>query len=211
MKYFAMLAVGLLLAGCGAKKDNPAPAVATTPPAQAVESTDSALAGVDLMPLKIGNVWIYETSILDTTVGKLVPDRLDTFIVSRDTVINGERWYMVDGMGSNGTLTINREGGQWIIDPYGKPYLIAKFPAAVGDEFSGLGGKLMNRLEKTGVEITVPGGTFYCYQYSQIFGPQRRLTYNYFAPGVGFVKMESMGADRTKPVMVSRLMKAEIK
>jgi len=211
MKYFALLVAGMLLTGCGAKKDNPSPAVATTPPTQAVESIDSALAGVDLTPFKIGNRWIYEISIMDTTTGRLVPDLLDTFTVSRDTTINGELWHMIDGMGPKGSLAINREGGQWIIAPDGKPYLIAKFPAAAGDEFSGMGGQVINRLEKTGVEITVPGGTFYCYQYSQIFGPQRRLTYNYFAPGVGLVKMEIMGADRNTPVMVSRLMKAELK
>lgn len=202
----------LLLVGCGSeetanRQEEPAPVAIAETETDTNQEAPPPLAGVDLMPLEIGNIWVYELSTIDTTTGELTVNKIDTFRVENDTAIGGETFYKISGMGPRGTLATNREDGFWINGPMGNPLMLAKFPGVEGDDFSMTVGPqlIQNTLVKTGLKIEVPAGEFYCYQYSQILGSIRRTTYNYFAPGVGLVKMETLGSPTSKPIMVGRL------
>ncbi|MFH1700704.1 MAG: hypothetical protein ABIE07_08975 [Candidatus Zixiibacteriota bacterium] len=201
-----------ILIGCGEeeqanRREEPVPATKMEAQTDTEEVTAPPLAGVDLMPLKIGNSWVYELSTMDTLTGELSVSKIDTFRVERDTVLDGETFYFISGMGPRGTLATNREDGFWIMGPMGQPIMLAKFPGLDGDDFSMTLGPtvISNRLDKAGLEIEVPAGKFYSYKYSQVMGPMRRTTYNYFAPGLGLVKMETLGSPMGKPIIVGRL------
>ncbi|MEE9442499.1 MAG: hypothetical protein V3V99_07510 [candidate division Zixibacteria bacterium] len=201
-----------ILIGCGGeeqanRQEETIPKTNTEAQTDTEQETAPPLAGVDLMPLEVGNSWVYELAAMDTLTGELTVNKIDTFRVERDTVIDGETFYFISGMGLRGTLATNRDDGFWIMGPMGQPIMLAKFPGVDGEDFSMTVGPsvITNRLDKAGLEIEVPAGKFYCYKYSQVMGPMRRTTYNYFAPGLGLVKMETLGSPTGKPIMVGRL------
>jgi hypothetical protein len=202
----------LVLVGCGgdenaSQQEDSAPAVKTEAQTETEQVAAPPLAGVDLMPLEIGHSWVYELATMDTLTGELTVNKIDTFRVESDTVIGGETFYLISGMGPRGTLATNRDDGFWINGPMGNPIMLAKFPGVDGEDFSMTVGPqlIQNTLIKAGLEVEVPAGKFYCYKYGQVIGQVRRTSYNYFAPGLGLVKMETLGSPNGKPIMVGRL------
>lgn len=77
-RFAALAALGLALTLAACDTSEPAP-----PPEQ-----------VNLLPLEVGNRWVMAYTLTDST-GLLYGSRTDTLGVSRDTVVDGERWYYV--------------------------------------------------------------------------------------------------------------------
>jgi hypothetical protein len=155
-----------LLTSC--KKDNP---------------VDSSPSVKQIWPLKAGNTWAFNIVEYDT-LGAVAQSGSGAFVVTTDTIVAGETWYHIAGGGS--TLYTNRSDGFWGVspDPSGIfPFLLFKYPVSAGDTWNGGGDPVF--LQSADTVITVPAGTFHCYEY--------RLSsdYYYFCPGVGLIGEDS--------------------
>ncbi len=152
-----------------------------------------------VMPLKVGNCWemtSYTYSYLptDTTINQ------QTLFISGMRIIDNEYWYEVRSILNNDTgsamnMCINREDGFWFMpllgpDSYGAPYLMYKYPADQGDNYSSAG--LYIHVESTATVVDVPYGSKTCYKYVFSTGMIGGPTFiDYLAPGVGSVYSES--------------------
>jgi len=191
----------LVVAGCSKKKESEEPSIDITPVHRI---------GNIIMPLEVGDMWVYDIYGLDTAKNQLRPMMVDTLSV--DTIYNRERWYHIGGLQGTEGSVINREDGFWFAFPGQPPFLFAKYPAELGDTFSGVIGNTttLTTVEGTGVEVKTPAGTYFCYKYAQRVKPTNAITNYYFAPGVGLVKMEIMDRSGMHPVAVDVLRELNI-
>lgn len=147
-----------------------------------------------LVPLSVGARW--SGTIVDPLGAVL---RHWSREVTRDTIIEGERWYCVTVAVDEDTLWhdllwTNRPDGFWEdqLHPGNplQPQQILKYPAAVGDifdeqdEFSE--DDLWYRRFLGDTSVTTPLGTFECLQYVYYFGGLPRQ-YMLVAPEIGIV------------------------
>jgi hypothetical protein len=213
MKQLIILFVAVLAMGCGKGKEEAARDADTTRPAEQGTTTTPAggPAGVGdiIMPLQAGNQWVFQIIALDTTVNALRPFKVDTFSVIRDTFVGNTYWYEIDGLGPDRGFAVNWKDGLWFVRPPDEPFLLAKYPAVLGDEYvSFIGGiKATTKVVALDAKITVPAGTYFCYKYQQSVAPEPMITNYYFAPGVGLVKMEIMDKSGKSPMAENQLMK----
>jgi hypothetical protein len=167
---FRLLLLALfLLGGCGKNNET---SVASPPPV--------VISGP--FPLMVGNNWTYKLTSFDTSgVALGAPADFVYQVISDSTVFN-EKWYYLSGA----LYYVNRSDGVWRV-LNGTPVLFLKYPASVNDSYSSSLGRL--RVMSTGTTITVPKGTYSCYQYrlSQANGSQ--FDY-YFLEGIGFVRID---------------------
>jgi hypothetical protein len=193
----------LTLLGCSSKKESEEPSIDISP---------GQRVGNIIMPLEIGNMWVYNIYGLDTASNQLREILVDTLAVVHDTIINRERWFYIGGLQRTKGWVSNRKDGFWFALPGGLPFLFAKYPAQPGDTFSSLIGSTMTHttLEGTGEEVKSPAGTYYCYKYVQKVVPSDIITNYYFAPGVGMVKMEIMDRSGQRPIAEDLLSKLNI-
>lgn len=133
----ALLLLSSLVAACDSNEGDPAPPGEPGP----------VVSGAPLIPLTVGNFWVYRTvehrygpdgtTIVD--VDTLA--RRDTLMIADTFVINGETWYQTRGTGlfriSFPKLLVNREDGL-----YGRgfgsgdnAFKVAAYPAAIGTRF----------------------------------------------------------------------------
>ncbi len=189
----------LTLLGCSSKKEAEEEPSIDISPGQRV--------GNIIMPLEVGNMWVYSVYGLDTAQNELRPILVDTLTVVSDSVINRERWFYMGGLQRTEGWVSNRKDGFWFALPGGQPFLFAKYPAQPGDTFSSLIGKSTahTTVAGTGVEVKSPAGTYYCYKYVQKIPPLDATTNYYFAPGVGLVKMEIMDRSGRQPMAMDLL------
>ncbi len=154
--------VVFMLTSC--KKDNP---VDTSPSVK------------QIWPLKPGNTWAFSTIGYDTT-GAVRDSGSGAFVVTTDTIVGGETWYHMTGLGS--TLLTNRSDGFWGM-PKSVPGLIFKYPASAGDSWNY--GDQYIFLQSADTSITVPAGTYHCYKY------RFSMDDYYLCPGVGIIAEDS--------------------
>lgn len=180
-------AVALQFSGCG-----------ETP----VEPDTSTL----VMPLEVGVRWSYRLTETDAT-GSVTAEREEVVEVLRDTVIAGERWYVLSRhplpeLWDEGLLNLatNRSDGLWHLYAStaqtsvsgAEAELLFKHPARRGDRFTFLP---MNYLgdavvRATAAPIEVAAGSFAGYHYR--IGTETMVEADlYVAPGVGLALMES--------------------
>jgi hypothetical protein len=150
------------------KKDNP---------------VDSSPSAKQIWPLKAGNTWAFNTIDYDTT-GAVAQSGPGSFVVTTDTIVGGETWYHISGGGS--TLYTNRADGFWGMSPGPSGIfqgLLFKYPVSAGDSWNSGGDQIL--LQSADTLITVPAGTYHCYEY--------RLSsdYYFFCPGVGIIGEDS--------------------
>jgi hypothetical protein len=162
-RIFLLIVLGTIV-GCK-KDDSP---IATNPIAD----------NRSIMPLKIGNRWMGTFALYDST-GRITysSDTLlvTLFAIERDTIIQGERWYVTSGASLPPTsfhpslLLTARADGLW-----GRPnntsssgsYLIAKFPCSLNDSYvTGKDSNYRATLLSTNSSVSVPRGMYSCYQY----------------------------------------------
>jgi hypothetical protein len=150
-----------------------------------------------LLPLRVGNSWTYETSILVES-GPYTPPPPGTFTmrVARFVTVGDEEWAEIEGVsgivfGVGGVAglprVLNRSDGLWMQQEAGDystlPRLMWPYPASVGAETSGL------RVDATEEPVEVPAGTFRSVRYSAL--PDGALQSYLVAPRVGLVKVIS--------------------
>jgi hypothetical protein len=159
----------VLLGGCDKKDEN---AVASPPTVE--------ISGP--FPLKVGDTWTYKLTSFDTNGVALGAPADFSYQVINDTTVFNEKWYYLSGA----LYYVNRSDGVWRV-LNGIPVLFLKYPATVNDSYSSSLGRL--RVMSTGITVTVPKGTYNCYQYrlSQANGSQYDY---YFLEGVGFVRID---------------------
>jgi hypothetical protein len=159
-----------MLTSC--KKDNP---------------VDSSPSVKQIWPLKMGNTWAVHMIEYDTT-GAVTQSGSGTLVVTTDTIVGGETWYQISGVGSDGLMFYtNRSDGLWVMSSSTSGLfqgLFFKYPVSAGDSWN-LGGDQMF-LQSADTLITVPAGTFHCYEYRLSMSD-----YYYFCPGVGFIAEDS--------------------
>lgn len=146
---------------------------------------------IQIWPLKVGNQWTYEETVLDSA-GNVVNADTSVWEVVQDTLILGETWYIltIDGVvDSEFSPVANRGDGLWQGGPSGA--LVFKYPAAVDDTcMLGTDTAIVESITDT---ITVPGGTFVCYNYKWVgnsYNGERPYQFHYMSPGIGFIMAE---------------------
>jgi hypothetical protein len=212
MKKIALLFLLVALAGCGKKE------------ADKKESANKAAGGAELtdviLPLKTGNMWIYDVFALDTAKNRHILLKVDTFEVLQDTVINNETWWDTQQLGydklghRNKAWMINRKDGLWMhMKGDTGEFLWAKYPSLIEDEYGGpiLGVPSTSKVLTNSIAVEVPAGKFDCYAFGQYIGKEHILTRYYFAPNVGLIKMEIPDSTHTKIYMGLDLLKMELK
>lgn len=128
-------------------------------------------------PLAVGNSWVYEVTITDST-GNIVEITTDTQLVSKDTLINQERWYFVGNEKFGGVYMTNRDSGLYVLalsfarHTY-EPRLFYPYPASIGtsrtyrDTVEGANAVLTDSLfiAATDTTIITTAGSFPSYHY----------------------------------------------
>jgi hypothetical protein len=156
-----------LLASC--KKDNP---------------VDSSSSVKQLWPLKTGNTWSFSAVAYDST-GTVTQSGSGSLVVTADTLVGDETWYHISGGGS--VFYTNRSDGIWGMSTGTSGIfqgLFFKYPVSIGDSWNFGGDQIF--LQSADTVITVPAGTFHCYEYRMSMSD-----YYYFCPGVGFIAEDS--------------------
>jgi hypothetical protein len=145
----------------------------------------------DIMPLAIGNRWIYYTETWDT-LGWPTGARYDTVIIVSDTIIDGINWFN----DNRGGRYSHQEGGLWKYWS-GNLCLLAMYPAEVGEMCNNCpqyANPLNPQLEvlTTDWQVTVDPGTYSCYRYYMSFGYYEPIVYYfYYSPGTGLILEET--------------------
>ncbi len=159
-----------MLASC--KKDNP---------------VDSSSSVKQIWPLKTGSTWAYHAIEYDTT-GSVTQSGSGALAVIRDTIVGAETWYQISGAGSGGSMfCTNRSDGLWLMSIGTSGLfqgLFFKYPVSAGDSWNYGGDQIV--LQSADTSITVPAGTFHCYEYRLSMSD-----YYYYCPGVGFIGEDS--------------------
>ncbi len=157
-------------------------------------STARAITPTYIVPLAVGNQWTTRASSRNAE-GKLISSGIQTSRIISDTTIDGERWFVEEFSSSDDNpsrtgLCTNRSDGFYILRS-GAPLLSVKYPVSVGDRYQGFGGDA--KVLSTNEKISVPKGTFVCYQYSvSLRGPAMARATICYSPGVGLVSTEAV-------------------
>jgi len=196
-----LLAALALMAGCSKDSDQ-----------KSAEVNVASNVAKPLMPLEIGNYWVFQLSALDTTINMVRPAAVDTFKVVGDTLIDNEKWYFVTGLGPDRGIVCNRADGFWNLRPGTPPAMFAKYPAVVNEVFKDSIGtlELINQVASTNQEVIVPAGTYQCYKYHQTATGRDIATNYFFAPGKGLIKMEIATIKGNQPLVITELMESNV-
>ena len=142
----------------------------------------------DLIPLSLGNQWIYSTG--DTLHGALV---LDTITVAKDTIINNEKWYILLHTTFPISWILNyKNDGVHIYDrDKAKGSLFLKKPASKSEVYVSMRDSVI--VKDTQFDVTTEAGSFKCYYYR---GKDKNEDHPevedgiYACPGVGVVRFK---------------------
>ncbi len=143
-----------------------------------------------IIPLKVGNYWVYLSSNYDTTGRQYDVHWLDTMRIVRDTVVNGETWYIFNG----GVARTNRANGVWAMY-YGDIWF--ELPATLNDSTcTATPSRLCDeyiKLVDTSQQRWIIDTRYNAYVYDWIFKMfNNELGYRYFTvPHLGHVRMET--------------------
>lgn len=139
-----------------------------------------------LLPLAVGNQWLYESTIYDST-GRATSKK-DTTAIRMDTTIQGEKWYFFND--DRVTPTASRTDGIYYWDTkLNVARLYLKYPGTVGSTYER--GSQRYTITSINTNVDVPAGVFSCYQvgFTDQNVPGLRGTIS-MSPGVGTVKIE---------------------
>jgi hypothetical protein len=149
-----------------------------------------------IMPLDIGNKWMFNLAVFDTISGDSVVS-LDSTKIMRDTTILDEQWFI----DNHGKIRTNRISGLWGVSGGGDRYLFLKFPASVDESYQAdpdLGETIT--VQSINVLVGVPQGNHICYRYGGVVSdPTYKYRY-YYKPNFGPVMIEKLTAGSSKIV-----------
>lgn len=165
------------------------------------EESEIQNAGVrELLPLKTGNKWNYET----VSAGNNVSYHYNE--VRGDTALSpvqapNEKWFIFGYDTEINSYCINKSDGLWFLSESGTPILYYKNPAVNSDEYTTTDSTHI-RIVSNNEKVTVKGGSFSCIHYD---------TYNkyfafdeYWAPGVGLVHLTKYQLNSNKQIVLER-------
>ena len=209
MKELLLIVLLAAVIGCGGDKKDQAGDRTADQSAAATATGDTTV----IMPLTIGNRWIYEVGSFDTVLNSYRVQRIDTFLVTGDTVVDGETWYFVKDMTPEGGRVINRSDGLWQYREGIDPFLFLKFPVSDGAEYITQIGptKVKNIVNGTAEPIINSAGRFSCYKYSHLIDKHSLVVDFYFQPGVGGIRMDIFAENGLKPMSRQELISYELK
>ncbi len=129
---------------------------------------------IGYLPLSIGNYWVYQEFMIDSSGNEIANSKLDSVIIKRDTIINDKTYFVFEGTyypftarDNWGIVDILRDSSGYIVNQNGKVLFtrdnftdtIAYH--AVTDMENGDTLVLMTyQMDKTNKIITVPAGSF---------------------------------------------------
>lgn len=130
----------------------------------------------DYFPLSIGSYWVYEHIDIDPLGQEKVRSQTDSVIISKDTLINGAIYYVLEGTnypfngGKWGVIDILRDSAGYIVNPLGEVKLSSSnFTDTLHVKKEMHDGDLLYtlsyRMEKEDVPRLVPAGTFNVINY----------------------------------------------
>ena len=138
-------------------------------------------------PLKLGNTWTYKVTSFDAKGKPLGTSGQVIYHITRDTTIVGEQWYYFELNGS-GLYYFNRTDGVWNF-ANGTRQSFFKYSSTKYTWYSTNLGSM--RILSTDTNLTVPKGTFSCYQYRL---SQSTPTFDYYlSAGIGIVGIDFFG------------------
>ena len=145
----------------------------------------------EILPLKVGNKWYMKNVTFDSLGNSSTPFYF-SFVVSKDTLINREKWYGIKAEcdfcdNSNILYYTKREDGIYLLNENNKAYLIFKYPAEVNETY--ISDSVSVKVKSLSLNITVESGKYECVEYD-ISEVDNSLTRIYLSLGVGFVKFE---------------------
>lgn len=157
----------------------------------------------DYLPMKTGNYWVYRHYNIDTLGNVFETNQIDSVVITGDTSINGNRYFVFQGtnypyLTTWGIVDILRDSSGYIVNKDGlikfsetnfTDILASKTELHNGDTLY----TLNYRMENPDTTITVPAGTFGVLNYkgtvySPLYGPEMpnpRYLNTYFADNVG--------------------------
>jgi hypothetical protein len=181
----------------------------------ALDTDQGSLLPPSIVPLAVGNRWIYQYSYMDDA-GTVLESYTDTTTIPSDTNTSSGRWFLARWL-IEPTFGANRSTGFTLLDGYrevrpgAQPALLYRYPSNKGDHyqhsFLPSDPPFTITVIDTATAVTTPAGTFICYKYllgTLVRGSEQYVGYHYLSPGVGRVLIESIGFTQTGPYVQSR-------
>ena len=137
-------------------------------------------------PLVVGNSWTYKVTSFNPDGSKKSGTGSIVYQITEDTTVNGEKWSYLKTGTSGGAYYLNRSNGVWSVINGSMNYFL-KFPAKPRDMYMTLSNNIMG-VVSIDSSITVPKGTFSCYEY--ILFQENPIADYYFSPGTGFIRID---------------------
>jgi len=186
--FFLLFPALLVMAGC--KKN---------------ETSYEPVKSPEIFPLSIGYHWNFTTTTSDKVKTTHVND------VINDTLIDGEKWFVLTYDHSIRTICRNNSSGWWfmyqsvLLSPV-TPSLYYRYPASVNEVYMTLDSTKVTVLSVNDI-VTVPAGKFTCYRYHMIHYREGYECDEYLSPGTGLVLhvIYAPGIGTTKVAEVTEL------
>lgn len=144
----------------------------------------------DLIPLKVGNLWIYKSEKFDND-GNPANSIYSYMSVLADTTIDGIKYSLRNG-NNRGEFCMNNNDGFNIYMKGQSPILDLKYPVKLNETF------LRRNHDTTFVtsmdeKVEVAAGKFTCIKYETLSGSSK-LIYH-VCPNVGIIKIENLAIE----------------
>jgi hypothetical protein len=144
----------------------------------------------ELIPLKVGNLWIYKSEKLDEE-GNSANSSYSYMSILADTTIDGVKYSLRNG-NSRGDFCMNGTDGFNIYLRGQSPVLDLKYPVKLNETF------LRRNHDTTFVtsmdeKVEVPAGKYTCIKYETLSGGSK-LIYH-VCPNVGIIKIENLSLE----------------
>lgn len=142
----------------------------------------------ELMPMKIGNLWVYKTAKIDR-YGTVERTDYMSLAVLADTVFSGQSYALIEG----GFPLTNKEDGIYSVKKDSSSYspaLFFKYPAKLNDSYQSFTNDSITVMALDETVIT-PAGKFKCIKYlSRSSSMFDEATAFYLCPSTGIIKIE---------------------
>ena len=164
---------------------------------QATTSTPPIEEELNLLPLAVGNYWVYQVVKIDTLGNEEILPEYDTVSVVGSTLINDEVYFTLEesnfpGLHSNTTTSHVRDSSGFIVDVKGEIFLSTSIFDEIiyTNEFNI--GKLDYTMLSIPQTINVPNGDFECLNYEGLITDfsgikDSRTIFNLYSEDVGLV------------------------
>ena len=149
----------------------------------------------EIIPLKVGNTWVWQITNYDTS-GTISSTTSDSLWVSQDTVLNGQKYFLLWEQQKNSDGTINQSASNYFARNIQSGYsrrdgnqetVLYNYPYQNGD----------TTVIASNVSVTVPTGTYNCLEYHIPVGSyfanghlQTLMANFYICPNIGIVKKQ---------------------